>query len=156
MKARSQALAMLIVLLMAGCRTYHTTIDNQNIASIYNPSSTYLHPDYNVYHKDDSISMLLVKFYPAELLFNQANKTKSFKAKLQIHYKLYPSFENNTIIDSATVQYLIDRNSIGEEVTSYIEFTTPKPRKYVLRVTTTDLLRNNSAHTFIIDRKSVV
>ena len=59
-----------------------------NLAFLYNPSSTPLHPEFIVYHEAKSQSRLYIKVYPVELLFNQANMDNTYQARLKINYVL--------------------------------------------------------------------
>jgi hypothetical protein len=63
------------------------TVD-RNFASMYNPGTSKLHPEYNVYHDSDDSSDLIVKIFPVELLYGPGNKEGTYVGKVRIEYIL--------------------------------------------------------------------
>src|SRR4030042_7195317 len=57
-------------------------------SGMYNPASTKLHPLYSVFHNSDNSSILLVKIFPVELVFSDANEDRKLIAKLMISFYL--------------------------------------------------------------------
>jgi len=79
------------------------SVPPRNLADIYNPGRNTLHPDFFVHHINDTSSVLYLRVYTSELLFNQANEEAKLQAKLKIFYELreiYPFVKEGILIDS--------------------------------------------------------
>ncbi len=146
-----------IFLPLVGCVTYYSTVSSKNMASIYNPSTTTIHPDYLIFRDSDSTIMLISRVFTQELLFNQANAENSYKAQMKIHYRLFDSYQSTTMLDSGSVIYVITKENAGNEILSYIPIRKLSPEKeYILEITTSDLIRNRwSTQYQIIQKKSI-
>lgn len=142
-------LFLLIFGIFSACVTYTTTISNRNIADIYRPNSTPLHPDYKIYHKNDSSSLLIARFFPLELLFNQANEQQSFNARMKLHYRIFNSYSDMTLSDSASITYLLDKKNIDNEFITHLPVKMVKGKKYLIYIVATDILRKRSSSTFL-------
>jgi GWxTD domain-containing protein len=146
---------IIIVLFLGACITIPNTISRKNISYIYNPASSQLHPNYLVYHQNDSVSTILIWFYPSELTFNKAVNRTTHSAKMRIKYKVFPSFESNKIIDSSSVNYIIPKNRVLNSFFVSIPIKIQASQTYALEVTATDILRNVSAKSYIpVDKTS--
>jgi len=132
---------------------------NRNMSSIYNPTSTPIHPEMIVYHERPQLSRLYFKLYTEELLFNQANPMRKYMASLRINYELREITEgqlSETIADSATLLYNLDRNEIKDIFITTIPIRARQGKIYLLKVKTTDQLRNKSSLSFLdVDKSSV-
>jgi GWxTD domain-containing protein len=155
-------ISVLIILLAAGCSNlvrYTTPSVTKNVASIYNPSSSPLHPEFVVYHERPEVSRLYIKLYTQELLFNQANREGKYMGSLKIHYELREVINGNdseAVADSATISYNLDRNEIKDVFFASIPLIAFQDRIYSLKVRTTDELRNKSSISFLeVDKSSV-
>ena len=94
-----------IILIVACCATLYTATGNRwNLAAIYNPASSHFHPAYRVYHNADDRSLLLVKLFPNELLFNQANVSGEFISQVSIQVQNYEIVNDKPVLsDSVTL-----------------------------------------------------
>ncbi|MFW5821545.1 MAG: hypothetical protein ACOCWA_09650, partial [Bacteroidota bacterium] len=72
---------------------------DRNMADIYNPSRSSLHPDFNIHHINDSNTVAYIRIYPSELLFNQANEMGEYLAFLDIRYYLFEIGDNNNFVE---------------------------------------------------------
>lgn len=125
-----------------------------NQASMYNPGSSSLHPEFMVFHNDDSLSQLYIKVKPQELLFSRANPGNVLAAGLKINYQLLTSDGTMQLVDSGTVKMSINRRSSTREIVTYLNFKAPQGSNYTLNVTTTDVHREESVINFINVNKS--
>jgi len=156
MKKIKGYISISLLLIFSACITYTLTINTKNLAYLYDPTGAMLHPFFLVKNTSDSSTKLYIKFYPVELLYNQAPATKIYQAKMKIHYSLYPSFADNQLIDSASVIYYIDQKYLHREMNFEIPLKIPQNNKYLLAITTTDLLRKASTISYVpIDMTSV-
>lgn len=140
-----------IVLIAACCATMYTATGNRwNLAAIYNPTSSHIHPSYRVYHNADDKSLLLVKLFPNELLFNQANVSGEFISQVSIQLQNYEIVDNKPVLaDSITYRYSIKQENVGRRFLSQIPFKAEMGKRYQLRIVARDLLRKDFNLKFI-------
>ncbi|KPK87383.1 MAG: hypothetical protein AMS27_02495 [Bacteroides sp. SM23_62_1] len=132
---------------------------NRNMATIYNPSSTPLHPEMVIYHERIDMSRLYVKLYTIELLFNQANREGVYLASVDLHYELREIINGNesgAVADSATMHYSLNRNAIKDIFITSIPILAQQNKIYSLKVNITDLLRKKSSISFLDVDKSFI
>jgi GWxTD domain-containing protein len=134
-------------------------VARNNLAFLYNPSSTPLHPEFNVYHETATRSRLYIKLFPVEMVFNQANPEGTYQGKLRVIYELrelVDGRESEFIEDSATNVFTLRMEEVKNVFVANLAFQTREGRQYTLKVNTTDMLRNKGTTNFIhIDRKTV-
>jgi GWxTD domain-containing protein len=130
-----------------------------NLAFLYNPSSTPLHPEFNVFHETATRSRLFIKLFPVELLFTQSNPEGTYQGKLRVHYEmreLVEGRESEFIADSATADFILRMAEIKNIFVANLPLRTREGSKYLLKVTTTDLLRRKGTTNFVhLDRSSI-
>jgi GWxTD domain-containing protein len=145
-------IAVVSVLLITNCANPYqiATPTRWNLAAIYNPVSSHLHPSYKVYHNSDLTSLLLIKLFPSELLFNQANVEGEFISKVSVQVQIYEITENKTILtDSVTYFYTIKQENTGKRFLSQIPLKTEPGKRYQLRVVARDMNRKDFNLRFI-------
>jgi len=129
------------------------------MASIYNPSSTPLHPEMVIFHEKSELSRLYVKLFTMELLFNQANRQGKYMSSMKLYYELREIINGNEseiVTDSASIFYNLDRNEIKDIFVTSIPLRAQQDKIYLLKVRITDLLRNKSSISFLdVDKSSV-
>ena len=125
-----------------------------NVAQLYTPNVTGLEPEVELYHKSDSISMMVTRLDPSQLLFNMANSRKLLMARLKIKYYLYPSFEAITLLDSASSVYYLYMHNMHKSFMSYSQIRTPIKRDYLLAIEITDMNKGRSYKSYQYIRKS--
>ncbi|MBN1950033.1 MAG: GWxTD domain-containing protein [Bacteroidales bacterium] len=148
---------LLGMMILAACSSLYTTSGSRwNLGEIYNPASSQLHPSYRVYHHMDDRSILLVKLFPSELLFNQANESGVFMSKVSVQLQAYEIRENNPIlVDSITYTYDIRQENVGRRFLTQIPFKAETGKRYQLRVVARDLIRKDFNLQFVdVDKTS--
>lgn len=147
-----------VVLFITNCANPYqaTTTSRWNLAAIYNPASCHLHPSYKVYHNTDQTSLLLIKIFPTELLFNQANVQGEFISKVSVQVQTYEINETKTTLtDSITYNYTIKQENAGKRFLTQIPLKTEIGKRYQLRIVARDILRKDFNLRFIdIDKTS--
>jgi GWxTD domain-containing protein len=146
-----------LTILVTTCRSpYVATGTRWNLSAIYNPASSEVHPAFRVFHNSDNTSLLLVKLFPSELLFNQANVEGEFISKVSVQVQNYEIKENKTtLIDSMTYYYSIKQDNVGKRFLAQIPIKTEMGKRYQVRVVTRDLLRKDFNLRFIdVDKTS--
>ncbi len=140
-----------LIILVIGCATIYTATGNRwNLAAIYNPASSRFHPAYRVYHNANDHSLLLVKLFPNELLFNQANVSGEFISQVSVQLQNYEIVDNKPVlVDSITYRYNIKQESVGRRFLSQIPFKAELGKRYQLRIVARDLLRKDFNLKFV-------
>lgn len=156
MRTRSGfALVPLFFLLLFSCKSYEPVAKGQNLAYLYRPGATSLHPRFVVYHNSDSTSNLMVKVYPTELLFNKANKDGEYKAWLSIQYRSKEIGAGRALTDSAILEFPLEIDGLDKPFITNISLKTRAPKEYIVEIVTMDRLRKRAVQSFIfVDKTS--
>ncbi len=149
------ALILLILLMFFGCKTYEPVTKGQNLAYLYRPGATSLHPRFVVYHNSDSTSKLMVMVYPTELLFNKANEDGDYKAWLSIQYRSREIGSGRALSDSAILEFPLEISGLDKPFITNISLKTKAQKEYIVEVVTMDRLRKRAVQSFIfVDKTS--
>ncbi|MBN1598908.1 MAG: GWxTD domain-containing protein [Bacteroidales bacterium] len=138
-------------LIIWACSSPYTVSGTRwNLAAIYNPASSKIHPAFRVYHHNDNYSLLLVKLFPSELLFSQANEKGIYMSKVSVELQAFEIKDDETIlVDSTTYKYEILQKNVGRRFISQIPFKAEMGKRYQLRIVTRDILRKDFNLRFI-------
>lgn len=151
--------AFLPALILSSCRTIMQIPDERNLADLYNPSSSFIHPVFHVYHENDDVSILTIKLFPAELLFNKANELGEYQAKVKIDYELIEIGDRNEkdlLVDSMSNVYTLGMDEANQRYFADIPVQAKAGKEYMLRIFTTDLLRRSNVESMVfIDKTSI-
>ena len=142
---------IIFLILFVGCfNTFRETMTTKpNIANIYNPSSTTVHPKFLIYNTNDSVSLLYMYIYTPELWFIHTDIHDDLQAKIKIKYKVILSFENPVTLDSASRVLTVKKNKNSSSLITYFELNPIKHEKYIVQVYGKDLTRNTSFLNYI-------
>ncbi len=141
-------------LLINSCKTTQPGLNVVDVASLYNPGSSTLHPEYYLYHETDSTSLLYIKVFPGELLYNQANEKNIYQAKFRMKYSIYESFETRNLLDSGSSEFTLPRKNMRQSLITYKTLKLKNKKEYLIIVTAMDVLRGTSKKNIIpADRK---
>jgi GWxTD domain-containing protein len=151
---------LLILLSVTGCVTKpQQETARSNMAFLYNPTSSPLHPEFIVYHEARTQSRLYIKVYPVELLFNQTNAEETYQSRLEISYvlnEIIEGKESELIADSNTTEFVLNMDEVKNVFVANLPIRTMEGKKYMLKVTTTDMLRKKGTSNYIhVDRSTV-
>jgi len=157
-----KTLFIILVVVTSGCisqpRQQKETARN-NLAFLYNPSSTPLHPEFNVFHETATRSRLYIKLFPVELVFNQANPEGTHQGMLRISYELRELIdgkESEFVADSTTADFILKMDEVKNVFVANLPIRTREGSRYMLKITTTDMLRHKGTTNFVhVDRSSV-
>ena len=153
MKTMKHAAVFLLAILaypfLHSCVRVYSPNNSQSSASFYNPSEATLHPEFNVFHKDDEVSDLNLKLYPNEMKFVQLGDKQPLTAKVKIHYEMYPSYKNPQIQDSATVYLKISKTKSSAPIASFIHMKIKKGTSCIIAVEVVDVYSRHSAITVL-------
>jgi len=108
----SSFLVLIVIAILLACSSKKKVVEPKNQSSLYNPGTTYLHPQFEVFHEREDLSQLIVGINTDELLFNQANPKNVLQASISVQYKLIDITNNPSskdIADSATVSQKLEK-----------------------------------------------
>lgn len=139
---------------MVGCVSPRQQVKvNRNLAYLYIPGRSPLHPEYLVYHNSDTLSTLKVRIKPIQLLFNQANKEGRFLSSLSVRYRLYEVGRRRIIADSGRVQYYIDLDQLHGDFRTNILLHCSIGKQYILETIVADQIRKTAVQHFLFVNK---
>lgn len=143
-----------MVLIASGC--YTERISNQNLSYLYDKDATFLHPEFVVAHKNDSVTHLHFRINSNELLY-MFNGTSGFYSSLfRIRYEVYTQVESKLLIDSAV--YLLADSSLvmqGKTISGVIELKPSQVKQALLKIDLVDLRRTTRVNRYFeIDRRN--
>lgn len=150
---------LLIMLTVNGCVSKpQQETARSNLAFLYNPSSSPLHPEFVVFHEAMVQSRLYIKVFPVELLFNQANDEGTYQALMEINYvlkEIIDGKESEFVADSATTEFVLKMDEVKNIFVANLPIRTMEGKQYMLKVTTTDMLRKKGTSNYIhVDRST--
>lgn len=151
----------MVALIVTGCTTpfkkIKITSQKNNLAEIYNPGSTRLHPAYTVYHESDQMTTLYIKIFTTEILYSPVENT----SKMMGNVELYLDFREITdrrkpiLVDSVTYNFQIPKDTDEKPFLTQVPLPADTGKIYELKIVTTDKIRNQkNIKYFIIDKKS--
>jgi len=147
-------LIILIAFLASGCKKPASKVAIQrNLAEIYNPGRSSVHPDFFIHHVNDSNTVLYVRVYPSELLFNQANEEGKFLAKLKIFYELRElskDMNEGIFVDSISISRSLNKEEVRNSFFSGLPVNARSGKKYSLKIEVSDEVRGAVTQTFLI------
>ena len=148
---------LIILVILISCVVKKKTVQTPLQSSLYKPGSRInLHPEFLVFHVNDSVSQLLVKLNPDELLFNQANPENKMEAAVKIYYQLTDITKdpnNKAIADSLTVFRPIEKVATKKITISTLLLKAQLGKTYLLKVVVVDLLQNIMQQSFVYVNK---
>ena len=105
-----------------------------NFAIIYDMQSTGMHPQYRIFHKSDSVSVLILKLNMQEINSVRLNN-RLFEAKISIKINFYQSLSSMKIIDTFYKEIVFRTGSINEAYTTTIDLKSSFDTAYCVIIT---------------------
>lgn len=128
-------------------------VSNQNLSYVYNKEQTFLHPEFVIFNKNDSISALYTRISSKELLFSQSGDFFLSTARIMVNFRFQADFDQSAVIDSGSVSLLMSDSLHPEFFYVYLEIKAKKGTKGLLCVKFSDLNRNQFVQNFLpLDR----
>jgi GWxTD domain-containing protein len=145
-----------VTVILASCSAGHKIVKQPDQSAMYKPGRMALHPEYSIFHLNDSISQLLVKLNTDELLFNQANPENVMQAVIKISFQIIDITAdpgNKSITDSSTVFRSIDKSATKRFSITTLLIKAQLGREYILKAMITDVLHNIVQQNFVYVHK---
>jgi len=139
----------LIILLVSGsilysCSTRKMSLHFQNLDKIYDPYSTSIHPDIQIYNDSDSSSLVVIKIKSQELLYNLANEENKLLSKIRVSYTLYDPSKKEAFIDSLSASFRLIKCQIQNYHLINLSVPTTLGRNYIIELRISDQNRRSS------------
>ncbi|MBN2213063.1 MAG: GWxTD domain-containing protein [Bacteroidales bacterium] len=153
------SIAVVMTVMFFGCSTPVRLPKERNVAKIYNPSSTKIHPAFMVYHENGNTSVLVIKVFPKELLYSMANPEGQYRATIRINFQLVDieNPEDKTVADSGTFTFSFIRENAEQRAIKEIRVKAEQGRIYQLNIKASDIIRNEELLKYIyVDKRSDV
>ena len=153
----SNIVTIIVAVLSFGCTKPARLPKQPNVAKIYNPSSTKIHPAFLVYHENENTSVLVVKIFPKEFLYSMANPEGQYRATIRINFQLVDieNPDNNTLADSGTFTFNFERENAEQRVIKEIRIKAETGKIYQLNIKASDIIRNEELLKYIsVDKRS--
>jgi len=151
-----------IFLLVNSCKgpSYSSLYSKPNYAFLYNPSSTSLHPVMQVFHMNDSVSELVVKLFPDEMLFNKANTKGEMRSSITLNFELREIDETGELAqfltDSVSLDYYLNKEDVNKRYYISTLFKARQGKNYYMTCRVRDNYRNATAIKFLtIDKDDI-
>lgn len=129
------------------------TVNRANLADIYNPGRSTVHPDFIINHVNDSSSVLYIRVFPSELLFNQANEEGKSLARLKVFYELreiQPDVKGGIFIDSVSLYRTLNKADVRNSFFTGLPVKAKTGKKYSLKIEISDAVRTTTTQTILI------
>ncbi|HXB13821.1 MAG TPA: hypothetical protein VNZ45_17665, partial [Bacteroidia bacterium] len=128
----------------------------QNLADQYHGEYHYIHPEFSVYNRGDSMSLLYYKINENELLYVRKNMEDSFSATIRILCKVTSSYESSALLDSNSVvlKFSSATNNKNGFFIGSIPLRMPISEKYLLTIHTLDLMSKKEDVKYINSDKT--
>ncbi len=138
-----------IALLLAFVSLAQQRFNKQNFAEVYNTNAVLLHPEFQIYNSNDTISRLFYQLDNSELKYNM-NSDSVFIANAKIHYSVYYNYKAKVLVDSGSYIYS-DNQNYGKNISSfgYIDISIKASYNYLILVEYTDINRDYSVKKLI-------
>ncbi len=147
--------SLILIQLLVSCA--NQVNNNTNYAHLYNGKSATVKPEYIVYHNSKKETELYFRINSNDVLYARKDKSQPYFAKISIHYELFGLESKKLILDSATTKIVDETVKKNPKyLTGKIKIKTEFGKDYILRITATDLNRNNSNDQEISLNKSNV
>ncbi len=137
----------LILLFLSACLV-PSKISNYNFAYLYNGGNSFTKPEFVVFHKTDSLSVVFFKVNLPDFLYTKNANEDKYSARFKINYELYNSYKDKILLDSASFIYSDSSNfGLNKALISNFNIKAKSPKNYILKITLTDLNKNKSLTT---------
>lgn len=138
---RLLGLLLVLVIIASGC--YTERISNQNLSYLYDKDASYLHPEFDVLHKNDSVTELHFRINSNELLYLQNPNSGFYSAFFRIRYEVCTQLESKLLIDSSVVIFA-DSTLIleGKTINGVLELKPSIVTQSLLKIDLVDMRRN--------------
>lgn len=139
----------LFLAVFVSCRTTQSTVDLKDLSYLYNPTKNPINPRYNITNQTDTLSVLSVKFFAADLYFSEANPQGVSSAMMLISVKLFNISQGKVLADTGLVNINIVKEAGKPEYVYTIPLKVEKGKEYLTEIRILDRLRLKVVQAFV-------
>lgn len=139
----------LFLAVFVSCRTTQSTVDLKDLSYLYNPTKNPINPRYNITNQTDTLSVLSVKFFAADLYFSEANPQGVSSAMMLISVKLFNINQGKVLADTGLVNISIVKEAGKPEYVYTIPLKVEKGTEYLTEIRILDRLRLKVVQAFV-------
>ncbi len=139
----------LFLAVIVSCRTTQSTVDLKDLSYLYNPTKNPINPRYNITNQTDTLSVLSVKFFTADLYFSEANPQGVSAAMVLISVKLFNINQGKVLADTGLVNINIVKQAGKPEYVYTIPLKVEKGTEYLTEIRILDRLRLKVVQAFV-------
>jgi GWxTD domain-containing protein len=153
---RVKFIGFILFLLVAGFYSCFVTesVNQQNLAFLYQPSDNLLQPRFRIVHINDTVSRAYFSIPAGGLLFARSHPDQAFSAEYNVHYKVFQSYDSPLLWDSASIAFSTQgSNDDNRNIHNYFDFRADIMRNYLLLVSFADVNRKAIVSRYISVRK---
>ncbi len=140
---------ILFTTVFSSCKSTQQAADYKDLSYLYNPTKSPINPLYNIVNQSDESTVLSIRFAPSDLFFSEANPQGVPTAMVLINAKLYNMKERKSIVDTATLNLSILKESSKRDYVYDVPLSVEKGNEYVVEVKILDRLRLLTAQAFV-------
>lgn len=131
----------LVTATIVGCFSTNK-VSVQNLSTQYRTDLHYLHPEFSLYHVNDSLSLLYFKIDESELLYIRRNMADSFSAAVKIVCKVTESYDQDMLKDTCSVvlNFASATNTKREYTVGSLPVKIKAGTTHLVTINTTDLI----------------
>ena len=145
------SILILVITLLFGCKGTQR-LNEFDLAKNYQIKGFQHEIDASFHSINDSITELIVKINPEDLLFSKT-KINNHIARYAIGYKVFEGYNNKLPLDTATIHYSLKQEKITSTKFHKIKLIAQKGKDYVVKVTLNDENRSLSSSKIYTLRK---
>lgn len=137
MRQLSFIILFFIIVIFSCNNERYNAIEKRNVSFMYKPGIVSFHPEFNIYHKTDTTSLLFVKLFPFELAKKIDEDSFNHFFRVRFQYKIYNTDNLDEVTDSSSViikSYQINDN----DFITYIPLKISKS-EYLIEIISVDL-----------------
>jgi GWxTD domain-containing protein len=152
-------ISIFMAVLLISCKSPVSRSRQPNVAKIYNPSSSKIHPAFMVYHENENTSVLIIKLFPKEFLYSMANPEGQYRATIRVSFQLIDLEESGdkSLADSGTFIFHFEREEQEQRVIKEIRIRAEAGKIYQLDIKAEDIIRNEELLKYVyVDKRSGV
>ena len=145
----------LVTATIIGCFSTNK-VSVQNLSTQYRTDLHYLHPEFSLYHVNDSMSLLYFKIDESELLYIRRNMADSFSAAVKIACKVTESYDQDMLVDTSSV--VLNFSSATNTKREYTVGSMPLKIKagttHLITINTLDIISRKNETTYLTADKT--
>jgi GWxTD domain-containing protein len=147
---------LLMLTVLYNCSTPSNTRNSKSAANNKFTNETYtIRPEFAVFNVSEKESEMYFKIANKELLYTRPDGI-NFYSNVLISFRLFKNYESKDILDSASTRIMdLNNESVNKFLIGKLTIKTPLYKRYVLRITVTDLNRNvTSTHLLPFEKET--